>query len=203
MEAPDLYGVLPPENAVVMGRGAPLYTPDHAHGGPMPSEIDARTQARKRPAGCCHSRRAREDSRERRLLSIPAAAALPLVHRRTTAGRAGPRAQRIGPGPRVVREGNGLRRRCRPRRSGGRQTPSRQVARVLRGPIRTRPDLAAEGQLRHRCSKRIRSSPLHPLTRLIPLSRPGCSRCRRQLVRRWFHTSGAQQLPSAHWRSSQ
>ena len=38
--------------------------------------------------------------------------------------------------------------------------------------------------------------------RLMQLSRPGCSRCRRQLVRRWFHTSGAQELPSARWRSS-
>ena len=87
----------------------------------MSSEADTSTPARRRSTGRCHSRRAREDSRERRLLSIPAAAALPLVHRRTTAGRAGTRAQRIGPGPRVVREGNGLRRRYRPRRSGGRR----------------------------------------------------------------------------------
>ena len=50
--------------------------------------------------------------------------------------------------PTSLREGNGLRWRGRSRRSGGRQTPSRQTARVLRRPIRSRRHLAAEGQLR-------------------------------------------------------
>ena len=61
IEAPDLYGVLPPKNAEVMGRGAPLYTSR-----PRPRRPDALGNRRahpggKRPAGCCHPRRARED----------------------------------------------------------------------------------------------------------------------------------------------
>ena len=74
-----------------------------------------------------------ENPRERSLLPIPAAAALPLVHRRTTTGRTGPFAQRVRSRPRGMREGNRLRRRCRSRRSGGRQAPSRQTARVHDG----------------------------------------------------------------------
>ena len=146
----------------------PLYTPVRSHGAP-----DALGNRHKRPratrtAGFRRPRPARENPRERGLFSIPAAAALPLVHRRTTAGRAGPFAQRIGPRPRAVREGNGLRRRYRSRRSGGRQAPSRQTARVLRGPIRSRRHLAAEGQLRAGLRSEFRLT--HPLGsfRLVP-----------------------------------
>ena len=48
----------------------------------------------------------------------------------------------------------------RSRRSGGRQAPSRQTARVLRGPIRSRRHLAAEGQLRTRLRSEFRLT--HP-----------------------------------------
>ena len=89
-----------------------------------------------------------------------APAALPLVHRRTEPGRAGTFAQRIGPRPRAVREGNGLRWRYGSGRSGRCQAAPRQTARVLRGQIRSRRHLAAEGQLRARLRSEFRLT--HP-----------------------------------------
>ncbi len=159
-DAPDLYGVLPP--AVVT---LPV---------PSPGARDALGNRRwcpraTRTVGFRRSRSARENPHERGLLPIPAAAALPFVHRRTETGRARPFAQGIGARPRALRKGNGLRRRCRSGRSRGCQAPSRQTARVLRGPSRSGRHLAAERQLRPGFRSEFRLTCRHG-------SSPGCSR---------------------------
>ena len=157
----------------------------------MPSETDAKHPGATRSAGCRHPRSAREDPRERGLFSIAAAAALPLVRRRTKPRRAGPFAQRIGSGPRAVREGHGLRWRYRSGGSGRCQAAPRQTARVLPGPIRSRRHFAAEGQLRARLRSERRRSHRHGSSGCSPGAAASAVRSR---------TSAAREWPSALWR---
>src|SRR5918995_4949123 len=85
-----------------------LYTPVHSYGAPHALRKRRKRPSAQRSAGCSYPCSARENPRERGLFSIPAPATLPLVHRRTNPGWPGKFAQRVGPRPRAVREGNGL-----------------------------------------------------------------------------------------------
>ena len=111
----------------------------------MPSVTGTGAQARDGLSDGRHPRSARYDSRQRGLLSIATAAALPLVHRRTTPGRAGTYAQRVGPRARALRQGDRLRWRHRSGRSRRREATARQASRVLRNTLGSRRHLFAKG----------------------------------------------------------
>ncbi len=128
----------------------------------MPGETDASAQDRRElPDSVVIV--ARENPRERSLFSIAAAAALALVHRRTTTRRTGPFAQRIRPRPRGVRDGNDF--------DGGADPVVRVDARRLRDKLREYYDgqsnsssLRCRKAATYRSSKRI---PPHSPTRLL------------------------------------
>ena len=154
---------------------------------PMPSETDASAHERELPDSVV---RAQLDPRQRGLLPIPAAAALPLV-RRTTTGRAGPFAQRVGSRPRVV--GRGRTSTAAPIPSFG-WTPGAFATNCASTTVDPIPS-SSRCRRAATCppSKRI---PPHPPTRLLQSFLR--SRSRRRPVR----TSGSRGSPSALWRSS-
>ena len=165
-----------------------LYTPVLPHRASDAFRNRRQRPRAKRPAGCRCSRSARQNPRQRGLLPVAAAAAFPLVHRRTQAGRGETFTQGIGPRPRAVREGNGLRWRCRSGGSGRCQAAARQIARVLRAAIRSRRHLAAEGQLRARLRTEFRRSHRH-----------GWSSCPPRTAR---ESSGSESQPRGDWPSA-
>ena len=147
--ASGFYGVLPPKQERVHSR---RFTRSR----PMATETGASGQARSKPSDSAV--RAQLDS----ILASAVFSRSPHLRRflsfivEQTPGRAGTCAQGIGARPRAVREGHGLRWRHRSGRSGRCQAAARQIARVLRRPIRPRRHLAAEGQLRARLRREFR-----------------------------------------------
>ena len=112
----------------------------------MPSETAASGPGAKRPVGSRCPRPARENPRQRGLFPLRSSCGVSSRSSLNRPGRAGTHAQRIGPCPRAVRERNRLRWRPDPVVRVDAQAAPRQAARVLRGPIRSRHHLAAEGQ---------------------------------------------------------